>query len=415
MVMRSLTVVPTETPYDLLLYILICLKMVIHSLVIVNNETPSSCDVFTYTSLMRLLLFGKNVTKLCGQRIRFFGLSWRKWFVLELWFLSHSFFIVCYKRSDSPSLYCPECCEGEPALLVAPEVVGSVFGPRAAADSSDQEMRVNIQNILCLSTLMFLFNIRRVINVTVCSIWGSQVEISPSYFSLVVDFPAHSPAAVWLAASRLGRVLYLTATSLSQRSAQTHRQQQTTKPQNNLTLTLRKAWPQLDEKINSTYFQKTLSFLKKQRQWGSLPSSLSRRGWWSALRVSLWVDWIEALLPELELQRDDEMKTNHSVRFSYIYVAVSPGHESVYSLSASLNPIWAPTPATLAHRSASTSIRRCSFSTMAICLCVRCSSTSASRRFTWDFNSVTHLWAWGEEEHQRIFHLCATFNSGNAK
>lgn len=240
MVMRSLTVVPTETPYDLLLYILICLKMVIHSLVIVNNETPSSCDVFTYTSLMRLLLFGKNVTKLWGQRIRFFGLSWRKWFVLELWFLSHSFFIVCYKHSDSPSLYCPECCEGEPALLVAPEVVGSVFGPRAAADSSDQEMRVNIQNLLCLSTLMFLFNTRRVINVTVCSICGSQVEVSPSYFSLVVDFPAHSPAAVWLAASRLGRVWCLTATSLSQRSAQTHRQQHITKPQNNLTLTLRK-------------------------------------------------------------------------------------------------------------------------------------------------------------------------------
>lgn len=224
--MRSLTVVPTETPYDLLLYILICLKMVIHSLAVVNNEMPSSCDVFTYTSLMRLLLFGKNVTKLWGQRIRFFGLAWRKWFVLELWFLplklSHSFVIVCYKRSDSPSLYCPECCEGEPALLVAPEVVGSVFGPRAAADSSDQEMRVNIQNILCLSTLVFLFNIRRVINVTVCSIWGSQVEVSPSYFSLVVDFPAHSPAAVWLAASRLGRVWCLTATSLSQRSAQTH-------------------------------------------------------------------------------------------------------------------------------------------------------------------------------------------------
>lgn len=226
MAMRSLTVVPTETPYDLLLYILICLKMVIHSLAVVNNEMPSSCDVFTYTSLMRLLLFGKNVTKLWGQRIRFFGLAWRKWFVLELWFLplklSHSFVIVCYKRSDSPSLYCPECCEGEPALLVAPEVVGSVFGPRAAADSSDQEMRVNIQNLLCLSTLVFLFNTRRVINVTVCSIWGSQVEISPSYFSLVVDFPAHSPAAVWLAASRLGRVWCLTATSLSQRSVQTH-------------------------------------------------------------------------------------------------------------------------------------------------------------------------------------------------
>lgn len=224
--MRSLTVVPTETPYDLLLYILICLKMVIHSLAVVNNEMPSSCDVFTYTSLMRLLLFGKNVTKLWGQRIRFFGLAWRKWFVLELWFLplklSHSFVIVCYKRSDSPSLYCPECCEGEPALLVAPEVVGSVFGPRAAADSSDQEMRVNIQNLLCLSTLVFLFNTRRVINVTVCSICGSQVEVSPSYFSLVVDFPAHSPAAVWLAASRLGRVWCLTATSLSQRSVQTH-------------------------------------------------------------------------------------------------------------------------------------------------------------------------------------------------
>lgn len=240
MAMRSLTVVPTETPYDLLLHLLICLEMVIRSLAVVNNEMPSSCDVFAYTSLMRLLLFGKNVTKLCGQRIRFFGLSWRKWFVLEPLKLSHSFFIVCYKRSDSPSLYCPECCEGEPALLVAPEVVGSVFGPRAAADSSDQEMRVNIQNILCLSTLVFLFNIRRVINVTVCSICGSQVEISPSYFSLVVDFPAHSPAAVWLAASRLGRVWCLTATSLSQRSAQTHRQQHITKPQNNLTLTLRK-------------------------------------------------------------------------------------------------------------------------------------------------------------------------------
>lgn len=234
MVMRSLTVVPTETPgivmqshtacwcIDLLLYLLICLKMVIRSLAVVNNETPSNCDVFIYTSLMRLLLFGENVTKLCGQRIRFFGLTWRKWFVLELWFLSHSFIIVCYKRLDSPSLYCPECCEGEPALLVAPEVVGSVFGARAAADSSDQEMRVNIQNILCHQHLCLSLISGEVINVTVCSICGSQVEVSPSYFSLVVDFPAHSPAAVWLAASRLGRVWYLTATSLSQRSAQTH-------------------------------------------------------------------------------------------------------------------------------------------------------------------------------------------------
>ena len=69
----------------------------------------------------------------------------------------------------------------------------------------------------------------------------------------------------------------------------------------------------------------------------------------------------------------------------------------IYSLSASFSPICAPTLATLLHRRPCTSIRRCSFSTIAICLWVRCSSTSASRWFTWDFNSITHLWACGQE------------------
>lgn len=55
---------------------------------------------------------------------------------------------------------------------------------------------------------------------------------------------------------------------------------------------------------------------------------------------------------------------------------------TVHSLSASLNLICAPTLATFALRKASTSIRRCSLSTMAICLWVRCSSSSASRWFT---------------------------------
>lgn len=93
------------------------------------------------------------------------------------------------------------------------------------------------------------------------------------------------------------------------------------------------------------------------------------------------------------------------------HTAASAGRQSVHSLSASFNPIWAPTLATLVDLRLSTSIRSCSFSTMAICLWVRCSSTSASRRFTWAFNSVTHLWAWDNREQQeKMSHFCLPDN-----
>ena len=64
------------------------------------------------------------------------------------------------------------------------------------------------------------------------------------------------------------------------------------------------------------------------------------------------------------------------VRFKDNYMA---GLGVVHSLSASFNPIWAPMPATLALRKLSTSNRRFSLSIIAICLWVRCSSSSASR------------------------------------
>lgn len=86
----------------------------------------------------------------------------------------------------SPSLYYPDYCEGLPALLFAPVDLGSVVGPPAASDSSDHEERHpdNIQ-VRPISSWVISYCLKVLYD-----------NVSLSFFSLVVDFPALFPVAV---------------------------------------------------------------------------------------------------------------------------------------------------------------------------------------------------------------------------
>lgn len=89
----------------------------------------------------------------------------------------------------SPSLYCPDYCEGQPALHFAPVVLGSVVEPPAAADSSDQEKRhpVNIQDCLYQTTKRFVWYKQIisgwVISRTVCSGYWLTMFLTMFLFS----------------------------------------------------------------------------------------------------------------------------------------------------------------------------------------------------------------------------------------